>query len=194
MIKLSLRFDSKRIVQQLRACGVLETIRISAQSYPSRYVVGSSSGGKSVQLQVRAENRGRNCLCSVRSVHKISHRAVGRSERVIDGQHGRQRPPSPPTTPSVLARVTCCLPRAPGTGSWRGRGRQLLKWSINKSHPGSTQVCSGEAWAVSQQLWVKGQGHVPKTVASKPVGSTDSTCFPPACLLRSALVFQVDIH
>lgn len=34
--KIALRFDSKRIVQQLRACGVLETIRISAQSYPSR--------------------------------------------------------------------------------------------------------------------------------------------------------------
>uniref|UniRef100_A0A8D0QU30 Unconventional myosin-Vc n=1 Tax=Sus scrofa TaxID=9823 RepID=A0A8D0QU30_PIG len=31
------KFDSKRIVQQLRACGVLETIRISAQSYPSRW-------------------------------------------------------------------------------------------------------------------------------------------------------------
>lgn len=46
MIKSSLRFDSKRIVQQLRACGVLETIRISAQSYPSRYVVSSSFGGK----------------------------------------------------------------------------------------------------------------------------------------------------
>lgn len=31
-----LRYDSRRVVQQLRACGVLETIRISAQSYPSR--------------------------------------------------------------------------------------------------------------------------------------------------------------
>lgn len=30
------RYDSKRVVQQLRACGVLETVRISAQSYPSR--------------------------------------------------------------------------------------------------------------------------------------------------------------
>lgn len=30
------RYDSRRVVQQLRACGVLETIRISAQSYPSR--------------------------------------------------------------------------------------------------------------------------------------------------------------
>lgn len=32
-----LRYDSGRVVQQLRACGVLETIRISAQSYPSRW-------------------------------------------------------------------------------------------------------------------------------------------------------------
>lgn len=31
-------FDPKRAVQQLRACGVLETIRISAAGYPSRYV------------------------------------------------------------------------------------------------------------------------------------------------------------
>jgi len=31
------RFDSRRAVEQLRACGVLETIRISAAGYPSRY-------------------------------------------------------------------------------------------------------------------------------------------------------------
>lgn len=30
------RFDPRRTVQQLRACGVLETIRISAAGYPSR--------------------------------------------------------------------------------------------------------------------------------------------------------------
>ncbi|XP_072004307.1 unconventional myosin-Vc isoform X1 [Engystomops pustulosus] len=35
--KLPFEFDPKRVVQQLRACGVLETIRISAQSYPSRW-------------------------------------------------------------------------------------------------------------------------------------------------------------
>ncbi|XP_066132390.1 unconventional myosin-Vc isoform X1 [Saccopteryx bilineata] len=35
--KLPFEFDSRRTVQQLRACGVLETIRISAQSYPSRW-------------------------------------------------------------------------------------------------------------------------------------------------------------
>ncbi|KAM9313263.1 unconventional myosin-Vc [Gastrophryne carolinensis] len=35
--KLAFEFDPIRVVQQLRACGVLETIRISAQSYPSRW-------------------------------------------------------------------------------------------------------------------------------------------------------------
>ncbi|KAM5172132.1 unconventional myosin-Vc [Mantella aurantiaca] len=35
--KLPFEFDPIRVVQQLRACGVLETIRISAQSYPSRW-------------------------------------------------------------------------------------------------------------------------------------------------------------
>ncbi|XP_040840603.1 unconventional myosin-Vb [Ochotona curzoniae] len=35
--KLPFHFDPKRVVQQLRACGVLETIRISAAGYPSRW-------------------------------------------------------------------------------------------------------------------------------------------------------------
>uniref|UniRef100_A0A8D3BPZ7 Myosin VC n=1 Tax=Scophthalmus maximus TaxID=52904 RepID=A0A8D3BPZ7_SCOMX len=35
--KLPFEYDSRRVVQQLRACGVLETIRVSAQSYPSRW-------------------------------------------------------------------------------------------------------------------------------------------------------------
>uniref|UniRef100_A0A663NDQ8 Myosin VB n=1 Tax=Athene cunicularia TaxID=194338 RepID=A0A663NDQ8_ATHCN len=35
--KLSFKFDPKRVVQQLRACGVLETIRISAAGFPSRW-------------------------------------------------------------------------------------------------------------------------------------------------------------
>uniref|UniRef100_A0AAZ3Q506 Myosin VC n=1 Tax=Oncorhynchus tshawytscha TaxID=74940 RepID=A0AAZ3Q506_ONCTS len=35
--KMPFEYDSKRVVQQLRACGVLETIHISAQSYPSRW-------------------------------------------------------------------------------------------------------------------------------------------------------------
>ena len=35
--KMSFTFEPKRAIQQLRACGVLETIRISAAGYPSRY-------------------------------------------------------------------------------------------------------------------------------------------------------------
>ncbi|XP_078540969.1 unconventional myosin-Va isoform X2 [Lissotriton helveticus] len=35
--KLPFTFDAKRAVQQLRACGVLETIRISAAGFPSRW-------------------------------------------------------------------------------------------------------------------------------------------------------------
>ncbi|KAM4596557.1 unconventional myosin-Va isoform 3-T3 [Fundulus diaphanus] len=35
--KLAFSFDPKRAVQQLRACGVLETIRISAAGFPSRW-------------------------------------------------------------------------------------------------------------------------------------------------------------
>ncbi|XP_036259538.1 unconventional myosin-Vb [Molothrus ater] len=35
--KLPFKFDAKRAVQQLRACGVLETIRISAAGFPSRW-------------------------------------------------------------------------------------------------------------------------------------------------------------
>lgn len=38
------RFDEKRAVQQLRACGVLETIRISAAGFPSRWVWQVSYG------------------------------------------------------------------------------------------------------------------------------------------------------
>ncbi len=34
--KASFEFDPKRAVQQLRACGVLETVRISAAGFPSR--------------------------------------------------------------------------------------------------------------------------------------------------------------
>uniref|UniRef100_S4R5L7 Myosin VB n=1 Tax=Petromyzon marinus TaxID=7757 RepID=S4R5L7_PETMA len=35
--KMAFTFDPKRAVQQLRACGVLETIRLSAAGYPSRW-------------------------------------------------------------------------------------------------------------------------------------------------------------
>ena len=35
--KAAFQFDAKRAVQQLRACGVLETVRISAAGFPSRW-------------------------------------------------------------------------------------------------------------------------------------------------------------
>lgn len=38
------RFEPKRAVEQLRACGVLETIRISAAGYPSRFVTAVFGG------------------------------------------------------------------------------------------------------------------------------------------------------
>lgn len=36
-LKAPFQFDAKRAVEQLRACGVLETVRISAAGYPSRW-------------------------------------------------------------------------------------------------------------------------------------------------------------
>lgn len=41
--KAPFQLNLHRCVQQLRACGVLETIRISAAGYPSRYVLTVSS-------------------------------------------------------------------------------------------------------------------------------------------------------
>lgn len=49
-----LRYDSRRVVQQLRACGVLETIRISAQSYPSRSVIDSGAHNIAILTNVYA--------------------------------------------------------------------------------------------------------------------------------------------
>jgi myosin V len=36
-LKAAFKFEAKRAVEQLRACGVLETVRISAAGYPSRW-------------------------------------------------------------------------------------------------------------------------------------------------------------
>ena len=41
--KMAFTFEPKRAIQQLRACGVLETIRISAAGYPSRYEYNKTS-------------------------------------------------------------------------------------------------------------------------------------------------------
>lgn len=35
--KIAFHWESQKIVQQLRACGVLETVRISAAGFPSRW-------------------------------------------------------------------------------------------------------------------------------------------------------------
>ncbi|XP_068219844.1 unconventional myosin-Vb-like [Palaemon carinicauda] len=40
--KMSFTFDPTRALQQLRACGVLETVRMSAAGYPSRMKINSS--------------------------------------------------------------------------------------------------------------------------------------------------------
>ncbi|XP_031642002.1 unconventional myosin-Vb isoform X2 [Oncorhynchus kisutch] len=62
-LKEPFMFDPKRAVQQLRACGVLETIRISAAGYPSRwtyaeffsrYRVLLRGGGVQTQEQIQA--------------------------------------------------------------------------------------------------------------------------------------------
>lgn len=39
--KIAFKWDSAKIVQQLRACGVLETVRISAAGFPSRWAYSS---------------------------------------------------------------------------------------------------------------------------------------------------------
>ncbi|XP_060736566.1 unconventional myosin-Vb isoform X1 [Tachysurus vachellii] len=51
-LKQPFLFDPKRAVQQLRACGVLETIRISAAGYPSRWTYEDFFNRYRVLLQV----------------------------------------------------------------------------------------------------------------------------------------------
>ncbi|XP_033621220.1 unconventional myosin-Vc [Fukomys damarensis] len=63
--KLPFEFDSKRVVQQLRACGILETIRISAQSYPSRWTYiefYSRYGVLMTRQELAAGDRKRVCM------------------------------------------------------------------------------------------------------------------------------------
>ena len=61
--KAAFVFDPHRGVQQLRACGVLETIRISAAGYPSRWTY--------YDFYVRYR-----VLCTSRDVRKDDHRAT----------------------------------------------------------------------------------------------------------------------
>ena len=50
-VKSAFEFDSARAVQQLRACGVLETIRISAAGFPSRYAPHFAFWRNSVRIK-----------------------------------------------------------------------------------------------------------------------------------------------
>eukprot|EP00094_Tigriopus_californicus_P007483 TCALIF_07205-PA protein Name:"Similar to MYO5A Unconventional myosin-Va (Gallus gallus)" AED:0.07 eAED:0.07 QI:0/0/0/0.83/1/1/12/0/1517 len=61
--KAAFQFDPKRAVQQLRACGVLETVRISAAGYPSRWTYYDFF------LRYRV-------LCHSRDVKKNDHRTT----------------------------------------------------------------------------------------------------------------------
>ncbi|CAL8308765.1 unnamed protein product [Lota lota] len=60
-------FDPKRTVQQLRACGVLETIRISAAGYPSRWTYEEFFNRYRVLLRGVAQNQ-EQVLASCRRV------------------------------------------------------------------------------------------------------------------------------
>ncbi|KAK6317729.1 hypothetical protein J4Q44_G00110200 [Coregonus suidteri] len=62
--KIPFEYDSKRVVQQLRACGVLETIHISAQSYPSRWTYIEFYSRYSVlmsQQELRLDDKKQTC-------------------------------------------------------------------------------------------------------------------------------------
>ncbi|XP_076847044.1 unconventional myosin-Vc isoform X2 [Brachyhypopomus gauderio] len=62
--KLPFEYDSKRVVQQLRACGVLETVHISAQSYPSRWTYIEFYSRYSIlmsQAELRMEEKKQTC-------------------------------------------------------------------------------------------------------------------------------------
>ncbi|XP_075064108.1 unconventional myosin-Vc isoform X1 [Mixophyes fleayi] len=64
--KLPFEFDSIRVVQQLRACGVLETIRISAQSYPSRWTYLEFFGRYSILMtQQELQLNDKKHICKV---------------------------------------------------------------------------------------------------------------------------------
>ena len=70
--KQSFTFDNKRAVQQLRACGVLETVRISAAGYPSRWTYYDFF------LRYRCVT---SALCSLR---EMSSQILYNNKRVMD--------------------------------------------------------------------------------------------------------------
>ncbi|CAH2273930.1 unconventional myosin-Vc [Pelobates cultripes] len=82
--KLQFEFDSKRVVQQLRACGVLETIRISAQSYPSRWTYIEFFGRYSILMtQQELSLSDKKQICKVvlqRLIHDSNQYQFGRTK------------------------------------------------------------------------------------------------------------------
>ncbi|XP_041862212.1 unconventional myosin-Vb [Melanotaenia boesemani] len=62
-LKEPFMFDPKRTVQQLRACGVLETIRISAAGYPSRWTYEEFFSRYRVLLQGYQSQQHAQALC-----------------------------------------------------------------------------------------------------------------------------------
>ncbi|KAK6468310.1 unconventional myosin-Vb-like [Huso huso] len=70
-LKQPFLFDPKRAVQQLRACGVLETIRISAAGYPSRWTYPEFFKRYRVMMQCRdpgLEDRQAECRAALGSL------------------------------------------------------------------------------------------------------------------------------
>ncbi|RXM95981.1 Unconventional myosin-Va [Acipenser ruthenus] len=82
--KLPFEYDSKRVVQQLRACGVLETIRISAQSYPSRWTYTEFYSRYSIlmtQQEVTLNDKKQTCKTVLqRLIHDPNQYKFGRTK------------------------------------------------------------------------------------------------------------------
>uniref|UniRef100_W5LCH4 Myosin VC n=1 Tax=Astyanax mexicanus TaxID=7994 RepID=W5LCH4_ASTMX len=82
--KLPFEYDSKRVVQQLRACGVLETVHISAQSYPSRWTYIEFYSRYSIlmsQAELRAGDKKQICRTVLqRLIHDSNQYKFGRTK------------------------------------------------------------------------------------------------------------------
>lgn len=75
--KLPFTFEPKRAIQQLRACGVLETVRISAAGYPSRYYLRPSQNSSLLPSYCI-----KKCVCNARDWTQ-SHRAFFCNKNLI---------------------------------------------------------------------------------------------------------------
>ncbi|XP_077328704.1 unconventional myosin-Vc isoform X1 [Lithobates pipiens] len=77
--KMPFEFDPIRVVQQLRACGVLETIRISAQSYPSRWTYIEFYGRYSIlmtQQELTLHDKKQICMVVLQRLIQDSNQYV----------------------------------------------------------------------------------------------------------------------